>query len=283
MAGKSDNEVYTKTVVTRALGLVGEALTQSDFATAERLLAVAAAGSDRVLPKLRPEMRNQVEAERRRVQDYRQRFEAYRRAANRLRADPEDAEANLVVGRYLCLVNGDWEEGLPRLAKGTDVTLARLARLDLGRPEAPERQLGLGNGWQEAARLTKQEERLARAALFGRAHYWYKKALAQSPPGLQRGVERQVEDIERLARDLSPGLQAAFFSDLTPAKDPWQGAGRLVQAPVRPEPRQRIRNRNVQPDPPRLVVVLPGMGPFPSGGMAGGFGGYFRFGFAFRR
>src|SRR5262249_19168587 len=110
MAGESTNEMYTKTVVTRALGLVDQALTLDDFAAAERLLAVADAGSDRVLPKLRPEMRHQVEAERRRVQDYRQRFEAYRRAAQRLRADPDDAEANLVVGRYLCLVNGDWEE-----------------------------------------------------------------------------------------------------------------------------------------------------------------------------
>jgi hypothetical protein len=44
---------------------------------------------------------------------------------------PEDAAANLALGKFLCFVIGNWNEGLPILAKGGDDQFAHTARRDL--------------------------------------------------------------------------------------------------------------------------------------------------------
>ncbi len=47
-----------------------------------------------------------------------------------LATNPGDAQANVTAGKYLCLVKGKWEAGLPMLARGNDIPLQVLARLD---------------------------------------------------------------------------------------------------------------------------------------------------------
>ena len=48
-----------------------------------------------------------------------------------LKANPGDTAAHLALGRYFCLVKGDWEAGLPHLAQGDDPDLKALAEEDL--------------------------------------------------------------------------------------------------------------------------------------------------------
>ena len=50
------------------------------------------------------------------------------RADEKLKTNPDDPQANLALGRYRCFAKGDWEAGLPLLAKSGDAALASLAK-----------------------------------------------------------------------------------------------------------------------------------------------------------
>lgn len=101
-------------------------------------------------------------------------YESMRKAAAILDQAPVDPEANLTVGKYLCLVKGDWDKGISYLALGTDEKLKALAVKELkGVPDA-EGQVALGDGWWD---LASASEGVAQKQLQGRAAYWYRKAL----------------------------------------------------------------------------------------------------------
>ena len=51
-----------------------------------------------------------------------------------LESTPTDAAANVLIGRFLCFVKGDWESGLARLALGGDESLRATAEKDAAVP-----------------------------------------------------------------------------------------------------------------------------------------------------
>ncbi len=94
-------------------------------------------------------------------------------AEKTLATDPDNAEANLTLGRWLCLNADDWAAGLPLLAKGSDAALAGLARRDLAAPTAAAAQIELADSWWDLAQSKNGPDR---AHLTGRAIYWYQQA-----------------------------------------------------------------------------------------------------------
>ena len=90
-----------------------------------------------------------------------------------LQQNPEDPNANLTAGKFLCFAKNDWEQGLKHLAKGTDRILARLAEQDIHcNKTGGACALALGDGWwQEGSARTGNE----RTALRARGKYWYLK------------------------------------------------------------------------------------------------------------
>jgi hypothetical protein len=58
-----------------------------------------------------------------------------------LERSPDDAAANLVVGRYMALDKRDWSAGAQHLVKGSDQALAEAARQELA-SSAPDADLG---------------------------------------------------------------------------------------------------------------------------------------------
>ena len=71
----------------------------------------------------------------------------YRDALVVLENDPTNPAANLAAGRHLCLVQGDWDRGLPMLALGSDAELKAAATKDLAgaaRPRNKPRSATLG-------------------------------------------------------------------------------------------------------------------------------------------
>ena len=60
-----------------------------------------------------------------------------------LQNDPNDPNANLIAGRYVCFVNGDWSVGLPMLALGDDEALRQLAAKELTEPKISDEQVAL--------------------------------------------------------------------------------------------------------------------------------------------
>jgi len=103
----------------------------------------------------------------------------YRRAEpafKTLATAPDDAKANLVAGRYVALVKGDWEKGLPLLAKGDDASLRAAATADLANPSKVEDQLASASHWFE---LGTKEKGITRGRALNRARHWYAKSVPQ--------------------------------------------------------------------------------------------------------
>lgn len=90
-----------------------------------------------------------------------------------LKTAPDDPQANLAVGRYYCLSQNRWEQGLKHLAAGADAALAELARRELSQPQAPEDQFALGEAWWKRSADEKSQ---VKASFEGRARFWYRKA-----------------------------------------------------------------------------------------------------------
>jgi hypothetical protein len=111
---------------------------------------------------------------------------------------PDDANANLRLGRFRCFYKGDWAGGIPPLAKGSDKSLAELARQDLAGATTTDQCIALGDAWWAAS------ERLAglpRANAMRRAARWYRQAWLALPRGLVRDQVARRLDATSLLRD----------------------------------------------------------------------------------
>ena len=83
-----------------------------------------------------------------------------------LKEKPDDPDANLIVGKYQCFTKGDWDKGMPMLAKGSDEKWKALAEKDIAGADSANEQVKLGDAWWDVSKE--------------RAVYWYRLAL----PGL---------------------------------------------------------------------------------------------------
>jgi hypothetical protein len=72
-------------------------------------------------------------------------------AIAKLREAPDDAGANVEAGRFLCFWRGDWEKGLPLLAKGSDSGLKAIAQEDIAAGADVPMQFGVANAWWDLA------------------------------------------------------------------------------------------------------------------------------------
>jgi len=128
--------------------------------------------------------------------------EEYRQALAVMQGDPAEPAANLAAGRYLCLVKGDWERGVPFLALGSDPALKAVALMELRMSRAEhgadsaEQQAAIGNAWWDAAETRRGAER---DTLRLRAGVWYRKAepkLTGSLTGLK--ITQRLEELAKL-------------------------------------------------------------------------------------
>ena len=86
-------------------------------------------------------------------------LQQYRQALAVMENDPAEPAANLAAGRYLCLVKGDWEQGVPMLALGSDAALKAVALMELRGTDSAEEQAAIGNAWWDAAETRPVAER----------------------------------------------------------------------------------------------------------------------------
>ncbi len=117
-------------------------------------------------------------------------------AEARLIEDPEDGQAHETLGRWLCLEVGDWEAGLPHLAKATDDGLRQAALAELEKPTDTEAQLALAELWWQASEsATDQSAKRLRQ----RAGRWYQRALPQLTAIVDRlRVQKRLNEIGEL-------------------------------------------------------------------------------------
>jgi hypothetical protein len=125
-----------------------------------------------------------------RVHDARRELNQIVAAANKLKNKPDDPDANLLVGQYLCFVQGSWEHGLPHLAKGSDKGLADMAAKDQDDPSDPTGMVALGDGWWDLADTKQTPQKQSRR----RAVYWYEQALPKLAQDKKPRVEQRIAE-----------------------------------------------------------------------------------------
>lgn len=182
-------------VVDSSLSLLDDALALDDFPAGMQLLAVAEAAAKK--------LRNVplVSAIRRRHEDVaalEKEYAHWRPFAEKLAQNAADPVANREMGKYHALIKGNWERGLPLLAKGSG-PLQRLAEADHAQQVGAGAALNVGDNWHLVARSLPENMR-SQALL--RAYHWYLKALANPDEGVT------VADVEKRLQATNEQLPA---------------------------------------------------------------------------
>lgn len=156
------------------LSLLDETFAEADFETAVKFAELASTSAKKAKDF---QLTGRAQVRSKEASELRTKFERLRQAREMLQANSEDPPSSALVGRHECLIRGNWEVGIPLLAKGSDEAIRSLARSDLASPKSPADQLAVGDGWWN---LADSESATARFQLRGRALYWYEKCA----PGL---------------------------------------------------------------------------------------------------
>lgn len=164
----------SKTAAEQALALSQAAVLDDDFELARQATDAAA----RLARKSRDVvLTRQVTARQASLRALEVEHRAAKDALETLSRDPNDPEANLLVGKYRCFAKGDWDGGLPLLTLGSDEPLKALADAELAAPRDAAAQVAIADGWWDwAEKLPKRDEPL-RDRIRDHARQWYEVAL----------------------------------------------------------------------------------------------------------
>jgi hypothetical protein len=209
-----------KEVAAQALTMTDGALSAERYEAAAELASIATTMSDLLGDPLLREQAREAHARALRMQNLAQ---EYKTAKEKLATHPDDAEANLSVGRYLCFQKDDWKAGVPYLAKSNDETLKTLAGMESNPPTDVSEQMKLADAWWTAAEKSADKTGTVGKPMFARAKYWYREAL----PGLSGFA---LEKAQKRASDESGaeiGNAKLVFLDDLPEQDVSMGVGSL--------------------------------------------------------
>jgi hypothetical protein len=159
-----------------------------DYAAAARVCAAllpATAGNS--------ELRTKLQQRQRELSAASEAAERYSRDLAKLNAKPDDPAANLAVGKYVCFVKGEWENGLPMLAKGDDPALRTPAVFELSKPITPEEIAHLADTWWDLA--AKQSDSVAKANATAHAAALY-ESIIEKITGLRKvQIEKRIAEV----------------------------------------------------------------------------------------
>lgn len=188
---------YLKETIRIAMSLIDEAVVDDNYQMASRLseLVTASARRAKNLPLVRV-----LAIRKRELQRLDQEFVSAREAHEVLADDPSNREANLTAGRWYCFRKGNWNKGLPFLAKGADTVLAELAKRESTNTEDPGERVELGNAWWD---LFEKEKGAEKARFLQRAMYWYELALPDLSGLSKMTIERRRLEALTAAADPS--------------------------------------------------------------------------------
>jgi|SRR5579862_1774896 len=197
-AAKTPDELAR--IVDQLLKLLDPALAADDYDAADKELAAAGQTAKRANI---PALLARVAARGKELSEIKARFEKVKKSLDTLIKDPENPAANLEVGLFLVFTKKNWEEGLPLLAKGSDLGLKAAANKDLAHPSEPGALVEAGDAWWELSEKEKNDAAKKRLAL--RAVSWYEQALP-AVAGLTKTKVDQRLDIQK-RRELALGLE----------------------------------------------------------------------------
>jgi hypothetical protein len=173
-----------------ALEVADEALTADQFAAAVRAGEAAREMARRAKDGVRLKQAAAM------LRDVIARQEAHAtdlKATEALTRQPDDLRANLLRGKYLCFLKGDWATGLTHLSKGGDPVLRRLAEVEKQPVETAAQRASLGDQWWDAVKLLDEacQEHAKR-----RAAWWYAKALPELTGAAKARAKKRIDETE---------------------------------------------------------------------------------------
>jgi hypothetical protein len=151
----------------------------------------------------RPEAIRSVEQELRRIDTMVVEMDRADDARETLAANPDDRDANLQLGRFLCFYKEDWKRGLPHLAKSNDEELSDLANRELAHDKSVEDQVRLGDDWLKYGR------RIGGPAGDGATRWAQRRFehVVNKIEGSEKGrVQAQLQEIDDLLAEALPSL-----------------------------------------------------------------------------
>jgi formylglycine-generating enzyme required for sulfatase activity len=198
MAGKSLKPDDRKALAEAALGLVKRAIDAESLDAAEEAMKTAGGLAGKVHDR---ELTQRVQAARKQLAENVKAAGEVQVARDTLKDKPDDPDANLALGKYLCFVRSQWPEGLKRLAAGSDEPLKALAQRELkSTTGSPEESARLGDAWWNLSRAAGGK---SKEGMMLRAGTWYQEAEASLPAGLAGVmVEKRLAEIEKLGREI---------------------------------------------------------------------------------
>ncbi|MBC8871473.1 MAG: WD40 repeat domain-containing protein [Planctomycetes bacterium] len=183
------------TLAEQAFSVIDMAVADQNFQAATKLAEIARKSAKKAQ---KDTLLEEISARMKAVKKSQKAHAEHRKAMTTLQDKPTDPAANLVAGRFLCLVKGDWEQGLPMLVLGSDSAFRAVAVQDLEVTASPDAQVALGDSWWDLAGAEGDAEK---DSLLLRAGAWYKHAQTKLPPGLNRvKVEQRLNEIAKIGR-----------------------------------------------------------------------------------
>jgi WD40 repeat protein len=172
LESKIRNDADRTQLASVALQWAGEAYDANQFDDALTLLKTANALAPRTKSG---DLVKRSASLKRDAQEAKTLYDEYRKAVAAIKDDANDAQANFVIGRYLCFVRGTWNKGLKYIIRGNDDAMKKLATEDLANPTAAEKQVALAEQW---AKMSDAVAAPFKQACRGAAYYWYGKSIA---------------------------------------------------------------------------------------------------------
>ncbi len=169
-----------------ALKLAAAAIVRDDLDMAAQFAKLATTAVRRAKD---PSLNRDVLERSREIEHLKGRFALVAKAMETLSSDADNAEANRAVGEWDCFVKGDWENGLPYLAKGSRKDLAALANRELAKPAAAKDQVAVADAWWA---LAEKERTDSKRMYHARAVHWYEQALPNLSGLEATRVEKQI-------------------------------------------------------------------------------------------
>ncbi|HET6249935.1 MAG TPA: hypothetical protein VFE47_19755 [Tepidisphaeraceae bacterium] len=174
--------------VQSAFDIMDELLADDDFATAAKVASALQHGIGAIRDtELKSAVANRVRdfdvanVEREKISP----------SLEKLKTAPADAAANFAVGSFWCFTRGQWEKGLPYLARGNDPAIKSLATSEMLKSGDAEAAAKVADGWWDAASkmtaLGKMKTQIHAAALY--------RGVIANIPGLRRlAIEKRIAE-----------------------------------------------------------------------------------------
>jgi hypothetical protein len=171
-----------------ALTACNQAIEDDQFEQAQRMAKLALAAAEKSTSRTWVAKATETTE---RIKKLESAYSDYRAGVQLLKQQPDHAEGNRVVGKYLCLMQHRWKDGLPHLAKCDVEQIRDVATLDLTAPSNAQDQLRCGDQWWNLA-LNGEDE--SQRSLKLRAVHWYQTTITNLK-GLDRArIENRIAE-----------------------------------------------------------------------------------------